>query len=138
MFPDLSLLYLAIFASVALAAWAIGSMVSDWGSVEQRQIRKLSNTRAEAIATLQLTDTDAAWVKRFQQVVPKSPKEMSALRRRLATAGYRDGVTAVLYGLAETGLPIVCGVAAFLQFGTAKWYLVIFAAVMGFVAPSLW
>jgi tight adherence protein C len=138
MLPDLSLLYLAIFASVALAAWAIGSMVSDWGSVEQRQIRKISQNRGDAIAALQLTDTQAPWVKRFQQVVPKSPKEMSALRRRLATAGYRDPVTAVLYGLAETGLPIVFGVAAFLQFGVRRWYLVVFAAVMGFVAPSLW
>ncbi|HVH29032.1 MAG TPA: type II secretion system F family protein [Vicinamibacterales bacterium] len=138
MLPDLSLLYLAVFASVALAAWAIGSMVSDWGSVEQRQIRKISQTRGEAIASLQLTDTQAAWVKRFQQVVPKSPKEMSALQRRLATAGYRDTGTAVLYGLAETGLPIVCGIAAFVQFGVTRWYLVVFAAVMGFVAPSLW
>jgi tight adherence protein C len=138
MLPDLSLLYLAIFASVALAAWAIGSMVSDWGSVEQRQIRKISQNRGDAIAALQLTDTQAPWVKRFQQVVPKSPKEMSGLRRRLATAGYRDPATAVFYGLAETGLPIVFGVAAFLQFGVTRWYLVVFAAVMGFVAPSLW
>jgi tight adherence protein C len=138
MLPDLSLLYLAIFASVALAAWAIGSMVSDWGSAEQRQIRKISQSRGDAIAALQLTDTQAPWVKRFQQVVPKSPKEMSALQRRLATAGYRNSATVVFYGLAETGLPIVCGVAAFLQFGFARWYLVVFAAVMGFVAPSLW
>src|SRR5688500_20099604 len=95
-------IYIAVFASVVLAVWAIGSIVLNWGTVEQRQLRKLSHGRGgQALLTdLQLTDVPSPWAKRFQQVVPKSPKDMSALRRRLTAAGYRDTTTAVLYSLA--------------------------------------
>jgi tight adherence protein C len=85
-----------------------------------------------------LTDAPGPWVKRFQQAVPKSPKEMSALRRRLTTAGYHSPWAAVLYALAELVLPIVIGGPAFLYFGFSRWYLVAFLALMGFIAPSLW
>jgi tight adherence protein C len=138
MSPDLSLLYLAVFASVALAVWAIGSIALNWGTVEQRQIRKLSQGRSELLADLQLTDVPSPWVKRFQQAVPKSPKEMSALRRRLTAAGYRSTMVAVVYALAEVVLPILFGGAALLYYGFSEWYIAMFAAALGFVTPSLW
>jgi tight adherence protein C len=138
MSSELSLLYVAIFASVALAVWAIGSLAVNWGTVEQRQIRKLSQGRSDLLTDLQLTDAPSPWVKRFQQVVPKSPKEMSALRRRLTAAGYRSTMVAVLYALAEVVFPILFGGAALLYYGFSEWYIAIFAAALGFVTPSLW
>lgn len=138
MTPGLLLIYLSIFASVGLAVWALGSLVMDWGSVEQRQIRKLSQGRTDVLAELQLMDVPSPWVKRFQLAVPKSPKEMSALRRRLAAAGYRDTSTAVLYSIAEFGLPIIVGALALFYYGFGKWYYAGFAAVIGFAAPSVW
>lgn len=138
MSSDMAVIYLAIFASVALAAWALGSMVADWGTVEQRQIRKLSQGRSEVLADLQLTDVPSPWAKRFQQAVPKSPKDMSALRRRLTAAGYRSTSVAVVYSLAEIGLPFLCAGAALLYFGFSRWYFALFAAALGFVAPSTW
>jgi tight adherence protein C len=136
--PANSLLYVAIFASVALGVWAIGSLVVDWGTVEQQQIRKLSRGRSNVLADLQLTDVASPWVKRFQQIVPKSPKEMSALRRRLTAAGYRSMTVAVRYSLAEIALPFVFGGAALLYFGFSRWYIALFAAAIGFSVPSLW
>lgn len=138
MSPELSLAFVAIFASVALAVWALGSIALNWGTVEQRQIRKLAQGRNEVLADLQLTDVPSPWVKRFQQAVPKSPKEMSALRRRLTAAGYRSTVVAVVYALAEILMPILFGGGALLYFGFSQWYLAIFAAALGFVTPSLW
>src|SRR5688572_9862726 len=121
MSPELSI-YVAVFASVALAVWAIGSIVLNWGSVEQRQLRKLSQGRGELLTELHLTDVPSPWVKRFQLAVPKSPKEMSALRRRLTAAGYRNTSTAVLYSLAEVTLPVLVAAAALLYFGFSRWY----------------
>src|SRR5687768_10361839 len=100
MSPEIAI-YVAVFASVALAVWAVGAMFLNWGSVEQRQIRKLSHGRSELMTDLNLTDVASPWAKRFQQVVPKSPKEMSALRRRLTAAGYRNTSAAVVYSIAE-------------------------------------
>src|SRR5688572_15152323 len=116
MSPEIAI-YVAVFASVALAVWAVGSIVLNWGSVEQRQIRKLSHGRSELMTDLHLTDVPTPWAKRFQQAVPKSPKEMSALRRRLTAAGYRDTSTAVIYSLAEITLPFIFAGAGLLYFG---------------------
>src|SRR5215212_9432674 len=130
MLPDSTLMIVAVFASVALAVWALGSVVSNWGTVEQRQIRKLSRGRSEVLADLQLTDAPSPWVKRFQQVVPKSPKDMSALRRRLTAAGYRGTGVAVAYALAEIALPIAFGGVALIRYGFTRWYIAMFAAAL--------
>jgi tight adherence protein C len=138
MLPDSSLIFVGVFASVALAVWAIGSLVLNWTTFEQREIRKLAHGRPHVLADLQLTDAPSPWAKRFQQVVPKSPKDMSALRRRLTAAGYRSTTAAAVYALAEILLPVLFGVGALFQFGFSRWYIAIFAAVFGFVAPSIW
>jgi tight adherence protein C len=141
MAPDITLVVLGVFLSVGLAVWAVGSMLVRWGTPEQRGIRRLAQGQgraAELIAELQLTDLPSPWVKRFQQVVPKSPKEMSALRRRLATAGYRSASVAVAYGVAELLLPFIFAAAALFIFGFGKWFYAIVAAGLGFSLPSVW
>src|SRR6476661_10503521 len=97
MSPQLLLVLLGVFLSVLLAAWAIETTTLDWLTPEQREIRKLSQGRSDVLAELQLTELPSPWVKRFQQVVPKSPKEMTRLRRRLATAGYTSLAASVCY-----------------------------------------
>jgi tight adherence protein C len=138
MVSTITLIYIAIFASVALAVWAIGSMALNWGTVEQRQIRKLSQGRTDSLTELQLTDVPNKWMKRFEQAVPKSPKDMSALRRRLTAAGYRSASAAIIYSLAEMTLPIIVGGGALMYFGFSRWFLALFAAALGFAAPSVW
>jgi tight adherence protein C len=138
MTPDIPLIIVGVFLSVGLLVWVFGSAVVRWSTPEQREIRKLSQGRGDLIAELQLTDAPAPWVKRFQQVVPKSPKEMSALRRRLTTAGYRGPTIAVVYAASEALLPFVFGGAALLYFGYSKWLYIFVAAGLGFSLPSLW
>src|SRR6476661_3509268 len=138
MSPQLLLVLLGVFLSVLLAAWAIGTTTLDWLTPEQREIRKLSQGRSDVLAELQLTELPSPWVKRFQQVVPKSPKEMSALRRRMTAAGYTGMAPAVLYSAAEIILPVVGGIVGFLYFGMSQWYYALFVAGFAFVLPSLW
>jgi tight adherence protein C len=138
MAPDITLIVLGVFLSVVLGVWALGSLVVRWSTTEQREIRRLSQGRGELIADLQLTDAPSPWVKRFQQVVPKSPKELSALRRRLTTAGYRGPTAAVIYALGEALLPFLFGALALMFFGFSKWFYAIVAAGLGFSLPSLW
>jgi tight adherence protein C len=138
MSPEIALIYVGVFASVAFAVWAIGSAMLNWTTVEQREIRRLAQGRSEVLADLTLSDGPSPWVKRFQQVVPKSPKEMSALRRRLTAAGYRSASAAAAYALAEVFLPILFAGGSLLYFGFSRWYVALFAAAFGFVAPSMW
>ena len=138
MSPLIMLVLVAVFASVALAAGAIVSQVLNWSTPVQREIRKLSQRGDGVLAALQLTDAPKAWVKRFQQIAPKSPKDLSKLRRRLSAAGYRSLTAAVLYGAAETLLPFIVGGVTLLTLGFSRWYFALFAAAIGFVLPSLW
>jgi tight adherence protein C len=138
MSPLIMLVLVAVFASVALAAGVIVSQVLNWSTPAQREIRRLSQRGDGVLATIQLTDAPKAWVKRFQQIAPKSPKDLSKLRRRLGAAGYRSLTAAVLYGAAETLLPFIVGGATLLTFGFSRWYFALFGAAFGFVLPSVW
>ena len=138
MSPLIMLVLVAVFASVALAAGAVVSQVLNWSTPAQREIRKLSHRGDGVLAALQLTDAPKAWVKRFQQIAPKSPKDLSKLRRRLSAAGYRSLTAAVLYGAAETLLPFIVGGVTLLTLGFSRWYIALFAAAIGFVLPSVW
>ena len=135
---QLTFVLIAVFASVALGAGAIVSYALTLSTPEQREVRRLSQQRGGVLAQLSLTEAPAPWVKRFQQIAPKSPKDMSRLRRRLAAAGYRSMTAAVLYGSAETLMPFIVGGSALLTFGVSRWYFALLAAALGFVLPSVW
>jgi tight adherence protein C len=139
MAPELMLGLLAVFASVALAAGVLGALAFRWATPEQREIRKLAGRGGDGIiAELELTDVASPWVKRFQQAVPKSPKEMSKIRRRLTAAGYRSLTAAVIYSAAEVAMPFLLGGLALLVFGFSRWYVALFCAAIGFMLPGLW
>jgi tight adherence protein C len=136
---DLPYVLIAVFASVALGVGALVSFALTWSAPEQREIRRLSQLGADGVlAQLNLQETPSAWVKRFQQLVPKSPKEMTALRRRLTRAGYRGLTAAVVYGAAEVLLPFVVGGLTLMVFGFSRWYFALLGAGVGFVLPSVW
>src|SRR4051812_592522 len=106
---ELPLVLIAGFASVALAIGALISYALTWTTPEQREIRRLSQRGEGVLAQLQLTEAPSPWVKRFQQVVPKSPKDMTRLRRRLAIAGYTSLSASIAYAASEMLLPFVVG-----------------------------
>jgi tight adherence protein C len=139
MSPQLAILLVAVFVSIALAVGAIALQVLRSSTPEQREIKKLRQRARDGVFTnVELTEVAAPWVKRFQQVAPKSPKEMSKLRRRLTTAGYRSLTAAVLYGAAEVILPFVLVGATLLALGFSKWFIALFAAAIGYMLPGFW
>jgi tight adherence protein C len=136
---QMALVLVAVFVSIALVTAALASLALRWVTPEQRELRKITQRGGEGLLQeLQLTDIPSPWVRRFQQVVPKSPKEMSRLRRRLTAAGYRGLTAAVVYGAAELLMPVLVGVAALSFVGFSRWYFALLAAAFGYVAPSVW
>jgi tight adherence protein C len=139
MSPQIAIVLVAVFVSIALAIGVVASLVSRWSTTESREIRKLAHRGDKSVFTqTELTEVAAPWVKRFQQVAPKSPTEMSKLRRRLTAAGYRSLTAATLYGVAEMVLPFVFGGTMLLVFGFSKWYVALLGAAVAFVIPSMW
>src|SRR5262245_50980288 len=139
MSPQIAIVLVVVFVSIALAITVFASLLLRWSAPESREIRKLANRGDQSVLThTELTDVAAPWVKRFQQVVPKSPKEVSALRRRLLAAGYRGMTAAALYGAAEILSPFIIGGALFFLLGFSRWYIALLGAAAGYVLPSLW
>ena len=136
---DLPYVLFAVFASVALGVGALVSYALSWTAPEQRELRKLSQRGSEGVlAQMNLMEAPSPWVKRLQQVVPKSPKDMTRLRRRLSSAGYRSVTAAAAYGAAEALMPFIVGGLALLAFGFSRWYFALLGAAFGFVLPSVW
>ena len=139
MSPQIAFIIVAVFMSVALGVAALLAVALRWSTPEQREIRKLSNRSVDGILNeLELTETTAPWVKRFQQVVPKSPKEMTKARRRLSTAGYRSVTAAVVYSGAELILPFVFAGLVLIFFGMSKWHVALLGAATGYALPGVW
>ena len=85
-----------------------------------------------------LVVNEDAEVRRAKTYVPKSPKEISRLRRRLMRAGYRTLPPLVVYFWAEVLLPLVLGLGALWFFGIqGGWLIAAFLAVLGYLAPGL-
>ena len=139
MSPQMAVVLVAVFVSSALAIGVISSLVLRWSTPESREIRRLAHRGDKSLLTrTELTEVAAPWTKHFQQVVPKSPKEMSKLRRRLTAGGYRSMTAATVYAAAEIILPFAFGGITLLVAGFSKWYIALLAAAVGYVVPSMW
>jgi len=137
---DLVVTLVAGFFAVALiAGYGVSSLLASL-SPERRRLRQLATPGGSAEgfeSNLALVDSIDS---RFKSLpgVPKSPKEMGRLRRRLAMAGYTSPTAVVLYALANLVSPVLLGLVATATVGVRSgWLLVLFAAAVGYLLPGL-
>jgi tight adherence protein C len=138
---SLVLTMIAIFTSVALVAGSLTYVSLERSSPQTRRLRDLLRPRsARQGGTSDLTKLNEAPGKVLSKIgtfIPKSPKTMGKLQRRLALAGLYKGSHAVLYSLAE----VVCAVTGFLVpsliFGWSGGFVfAVMGAIVGYLVPS--
>jgi len=120
-----------------------GAVVSWWLGRTSSEVRRLETIAAPSGVVLDrpsLTVTLDPMLARLSRLLPKSPKEMSRLTRRLTRAGYPQQRTAVLYMVAELALPIAFGLAALAVLGMHRegWLAAAFLAVVAYMLPGLY
>jgi tight adherence protein C len=128
-----------VFVAVSVAAGA-GAWVLTDPQLLQHRLSKLAvkPTLSGQSQSLVAEELQPA-VKRIRSFVPKSPKEMGRIERRMASAGYHGPWPATLFAVAELVLPVVVFGVIALNFGTGT--PLIFAlifALMAFYVPNLW
>ena len=139
MTPQIAIVLVAVFVSITLAIGLVASLVLRWSTPESREIRRLARRGDKSVFThTELTEVAAPWAKHFQQIAPKSPKQMSKLRRRLTAGGYRSLTAAIVFAAAEVILPFAFAGAVLLAVGFSKWYIALLGAAAGYALPSLW
>jgi tight adherence protein C len=136
---DLVITLTAAFLFVGLVSgWATSAILSAT-SPERRRLRHLATGDGwgVSIAGVSLIDAIDPRVKRLPGI-PKSPKELNRLRRRLLMAGYQDISAMFVFGLANLITPIVLVTPVVLFVGLRRgWILAILAGAIGYLLPGM-
>lgn len=137
MAPEI-LAVVAVFIAVAAFTALAGFAWVERATPERARLERLSKRPgAIAVDASPLVDETqfAPWLKK---ILPKSPKEMGRITRQLSRAGYHGALPAVVYAFAELILPVLCGLATWMIVGGGSgWIIVGLAAVVGYMAPSV-
>jgi tight adherence protein C len=141
MTPALWLSLGGLFLSIALVTglgvqWVLAGRTS-----AQRRLRGLAAPGVSSgllVDPIRLTEQIDPRLQRIANSIPKSPKEMSRLRRRLGTAGYYGFGAAIFYSLSELVLPLLFIIPPlrFMVPPTAYVFAVIMA-FLGYMIPGL-
>jgi len=139
MTPDLWLPLGALFISIALITGAAASLVLARNTPERRRLRQLAPEGGPSLVEkVRLTEQLDPRLVRMTRMMPKSPKELSRLRRRLGAAGIRSFGAAVFYSLAEIMLPFLFAIVPLkLLLPPMAWIMAAIAAMIGYMIPGL-
>ena len=75
----------------------------------------------------------------MSRALPKSPKELGKLRRRLGAAGYFEMSAAIYFSAARAVLPAALDGAPVPAAGVAEaWPLAMCTAAIGYLLPDMW
>lgn len=132
---------IAIFVSVAVAAGFAASYVLRMTSPVERRLREFGSAPAgrPSLTELDLTRPSYGNLDSVVGLLPRSRKDLSKLRRRLAVAGFERAENAVVYSFAEIALPILFGGAVALYFPSPRGLMFAgVAAIVGYMLPGLW
>jgi tight adherence protein C len=142
MTPDLFVPLSLLFASIAVLVGLGASTLLSRATPERRRLRQIAYA-GPAIESLELDRgglierTDPR-LDRVAKVLPKSPKELGRLRRRLALAGISSFGAAIVYSIAEIVLPLLFGITAFAFLaGPMRYVMTVVAALVGWMIPGL-
>jgi tight adherence protein C len=145
MTPDLLLPIALLFVSIALLTGFAASTLLARSSPERARLREMTQAATGAAARTsgtrqtRLVEQIDPNLERLARALPKSPKEMGRLRRRLAAGGIESYRAAVFYGLAEIVLPLLFAAAVWgFVSGPSKWIFVVAAGLVGYMIPSFY
>ena len=137
---ELTIAAIFLFASIALLSGAATSLVLGKVSPGRRRLFAFGDTGSKGGVFVNdplLVDAPNEQQKRLAAYIPKSPKDMSRLQRRLAMAGYHGFTAALVYSLAEVALAVLGFIIVFFVAGLRTgWLFGIGGAVMGFLLPG--
>ena len=142
MVDQLTLGLTVLFLGVAVLTGLAASFLLSRSSTERRRIREMAVAAGGGLIGLRnlaLTDRPDEVAKRVSAIVPKSPKEMNRLQKRMVRAGIKRPGAAVYYAAAEVVCPIVLALGTISALGIYKGGMyALLAAGLGYAAPGLW
>jgi tight adherence protein C len=137
---ELTIAFIALFASVATLTGTATSMVLARSAPNRRRLAAIIQGRTSGTVladTPRLAEAMNPQLERMARYVPKSPKEMSRLQKRLANAGFHGMTPVIVYAFLEVAFAAVSFFATFAIAGRRGLLFAIGAAIVGYMVPSL-
>jgi tight adherence protein C len=136
---ELTIALIALFTSVAIVSGFVTSTVLARNAPGRRRVLGLQGGVPSGVFvdTPRLADLPNAREQKAAKWVPKSPKEMTRLQKRLATAGFHGFKPVLVYAAAELAFAAV-GFAStyFLMRTGGRFLFAVAGAVIGYMIPS--
>jgi len=130
----------AVFVAVAFVVGAVAYLVVNQMSPERRRLEqaRVSPTGFSGVLEKRsLTGEEQKIAKRLSGLIPKSPKQMSQLKRRMTRAGYHGSTPIATFSMARLVCPVVFGALPLLVVPFADAGLIVAAmAIAGFLLPG--
>jgi tight adherence protein C len=134
---ELAIALVAVFASVALMSGVIVSTVLARRAPARQRLLGEHHANEVLIDAPRLSDAPSPKMQRVATFVPKSPKEMTRLQRRLAGAGCHGFTAVLVYAFSEVALAVIAFVGVAAAFGLRRGLmLALAAAVAGYMVPG--
>jgi tight adherence protein C len=137
--PDVVVTLVAAFLFVALVAGYGTSTIVTAMAPERRRLRQMAAPGPTGVVDAQVTLVDAV-DPRLKRIpgIPKSPKEMGRLRRRLARAGFTSMTAVLVYCAACVVTPIAFALVPISLLGLSQGgVLALVLGAIGYLVPSL-
>jgi tight adherence protein C len=135
--PDQILAVIAVFASVAFIAATATSLALARNAPERRRLEQARVTPSVLLEKSTLTSDESKAMKRLTAFLPKSPKEMSRLKRRMVRAGIHGNMPLVAYSVGRLVCPVVFGALPLLVMPIGQaWFIMAVMALLGFQLPG--
>ena len=129
-----------LFVSMAFAAGWVALEVLHRSAPARQRLRGLGEETSVLATSLPLSaDELDPRLARASRFLPKSPKDLSRLQKRMARAGFRGATPALLYTMAEFGLPfLLLGISVYVL-GTKTGLIIgLLLGIIGYMMPSFW
>lgn len=139
--PEVLLAVVGVFVSMAVVVGATMSWALARNAPERRRLKAIAQpTSSRLVANdTRLVETPDPALVRLSRLVPKSPKEMSKLQRKLTRAGHTSFKAVVVYSISEIALPLALFLTSVILLGFSGGLGPgAFLAIMGYVAPSFY
>ena len=136
---DLIITLSALFTAIALVSgWAVSAYLTA-RAPERRRLQHIAVGGGGdlTLGPVSLVDQVDPKFKKIPGVVPKTRKEMTRLRQRLARAGYQSPKAIVIYGVATLVTPFLLMLLVFALSGLRGWPIALLALAIGYMLPGL-
>ena len=137
MSPTMILAVVAVFASVGFIVGATAWFVMSRSAPERRRLEQSRVGPSGLLEKRALTPEESKIVRRLSGLIPKSPKQMGQLKRRMVRAGYHGTTPLAVFSAARLACPLVLGLLPLLVMPLSSAMLLVAAmAIVGFLLPG--